>query len=128
MKVLLGTYAFIWWDSDPTKLSPTGPRSVSGSSEPGAPQCGKRLGNANQAPTGQTASTSPLGRSGGRAAADQRYPVLPVALGRVLALQDLPTHHKNPFDRLLIAQANAEEAVLISHDPVFVHYRVKVLW
>jgi PIN domain nuclease of toxin-antitoxin system len=54
--------------------------------------------------------------------------VLPVALGRVLALQDLPTHHKNPFDRLLIAQANAEEAVLISHDPVFVHYRVKVLW
>jgi PIN domain nuclease of toxin-antitoxin system len=54
--------------------------------------------------------------------------VLPVALGHVLALQDLPTHHKDPFDRLLIAQANAEEAVLISHDPVFVHYRVKVLW
>lgn len=54
--------------------------------------------------------------------------VLPVALGHVLALQGLPTHHKDPFDRLLIAQANAEEAVLISHDPVFVHYRVKVLW
>jgi PIN domain nuclease of toxin-antitoxin system len=54
--------------------------------------------------------------------------VLPVALRHVLALQDLPTHHKDPFDRLLIAQANAEEAVLISHDPVFVHCRVKVLW
>ena len=54
--------------------------------------------------------------------------MLPVALGHVLALQDLPTHHKDPFDRLLIAQASAEEAVLISHDPVFVHYRVKVLW
>ena len=54
--------------------------------------------------------------------------VLPVALGHVLALQDLPAHHKDPFDRLLIAQANVEDAVLISHDPVFAHYPVKVLW
>jgi PIN domain nuclease of toxin-antitoxin system len=54
--------------------------------------------------------------------------VLSVALGHVLALQDLPAHHKDPFDRLLIAQANVEEAVLISHDPVFAHYSVKVLW
>jgi PIN domain nuclease of toxin-antitoxin system len=54
--------------------------------------------------------------------------VLSVALGHVLALQDLPAHHKDPFDRLLIAQANVEEAVLISHDPVFAQYAVKVLW
>ena len=54
--------------------------------------------------------------------------VLPVALSHVFALQSLPAHHKDPFDRLLIAQANAEEATLISHDPVFAHYPVKVLW
>jgi PIN domain nuclease of toxin-antitoxin system len=54
--------------------------------------------------------------------------VLPIALGHVLALQDLPAHHKDPFDRLLIAQANVEKAVLIRHDPVFAHYPVKVLW
>jgi PIN domain nuclease of toxin-antitoxin system len=54
--------------------------------------------------------------------------ILPVALGHVLALQDLPTHHKDPFDRLLIAQTNVEEAVLISQDPIFAHYLVKVLW
>jgi PIN domain nuclease of toxin-antitoxin system len=54
--------------------------------------------------------------------------VLPVALSHVFALQSLPAHHKDPFDRLLIAQANAEEATLISHDPVFAHYPVQVLW
>ncbi len=54
--------------------------------------------------------------------------VLPVVLGHVVALQDLPSHHKDPFDRLLIAQANAEAAVLISHDPIFAHYPVKVPW
>jgi PIN domain nuclease of toxin-antitoxin system len=54
--------------------------------------------------------------------------VLPVALNHIFALQSLPAHHKDPFDRLLIAQANTEEATLISHDPVFAHYPVKVLW
>ena len=54
--------------------------------------------------------------------------VLPVALAHVLALQNLPTHHKDPFDRLLIAQANVENAVLVSSDPVFEEYPVKLLW
>jgi len=54
--------------------------------------------------------------------------VLSVAFGHVVALQNLPAHHRDPFDRLLIAQAHAEEAVLISHGPVFAHYPVKVLW
>ena len=54
--------------------------------------------------------------------------VLPVVLEHVVALQDLPAHHKDPFDRLLIAQTNVEEAVLVSHDPVFAHYTVQVLW
>lgn len=54
--------------------------------------------------------------------------VLPVAHEHVLALQGLPAHHKDPFDRLLIAQANAAEAGLISHDPMFAHYPINVLW
>jgi len=43
-------------------------------------------------------------------------------------LAELASASQGPFDRLLIAQANAEEATLISHDPVFAHYPVKVLW
>jgi PIN domain nuclease of toxin-antitoxin system len=54
--------------------------------------------------------------------------ILPVTLVPVLALRSLPTHHKDPFDRLLIAQANVEDVVLISGDPVFTKYTVKVLW
>ena len=54
--------------------------------------------------------------------------ILPVMLTHVLALQNLPTHHKDPFDRLLIAQANVEDVVLVSSDPVFTKYAVQVLW
>jgi len=54
--------------------------------------------------------------------------VLFVTLRHVLALQSLPAHHKDPFDRLLVAQANAEDAVLLSSDQVFAKYPVKLLW
>jgi len=54
--------------------------------------------------------------------------VLPIILAHVLALQNLPAHHKDPFDRLLIAQANVEGAVLISGDPILAKYPVKLLW
>jgi PIN domain nuclease of toxin-antitoxin system len=45
-----------------------------------------------------------------------------------LALENLPTPHKDPFDRLLIAQANVEGAVLVSDDSRFEEYPVKVIW
>jgi PIN domain nuclease of toxin-antitoxin system len=46
----------------------------------------------------------------------------------VLTLEELPAHHRDPFDRLLIAQAKVEDAMLVTNDPVFVKYNVKVLW
>lgn len=54
--------------------------------------------------------------------------ILPIALKHILSLEGLPSHHKDPFDRLLIAQANTESAVLISCDSVFADYPVSLLW
>jgi PIN domain nuclease of toxin-antitoxin system len=49
-------------------------------------------------------------------------------LDHVLAVEGLPTPHKDPFDRLLVAQANVEGAVLLSIDAIFAQYPVNVLW
>ena len=43
----------------------------------------------------------------------------------MLALDSLPTPHKDPFDRLLITQANNEGAVLLSREPIFAQYPVQ---
>jgi PIN domain nuclease of toxin-antitoxin system len=51
-----------------------------------------------------------------------------VSLDHVLAVEGLPALHKDPFDRLLIAQAKVEGAVLVSADAIFAQYPVKVLW
>ncbi len=54
--------------------------------------------------------------------------VLPVRLEHALELDKLPLHHKDPFDRLLVAQANIEDAVLLSKDEAFAKYSVKTVW
>lgn len=53
--------------------------------------------------------------------------VLPINLAYVLELEKLPFHHKDPFDRLLIAQASAEKMILVSSDAKFAAYSVNVL-
>jgi PIN domain nuclease of toxin-antitoxin system len=45
-----------------------------------------------------------------------------------MSVQHLPHHHRDPFDRLLAAQALAEDLTLISRDAIFDQYGVKRLW
>lgn len=54
--------------------------------------------------------------------------LLPITLFHTLALEGLPLHHKDPFDRMLIARAIAEDAVLVSCDPIFAKYPVQLVW
>jgi PIN domain nuclease of toxin-antitoxin system len=54
--------------------------------------------------------------------------VLPIELTHVLTLDTLPGYHKDPFDRLLIAQAMVESVALVSHDAIFGQYPVDVHW
>lgn len=53
--------------------------------------------------------------------------LLPIKLSHVMAIEDLPFYHKDPFDRLLIAQAIKEDMTIISVDSYFKNYSVKLL-
>jgi PIN domain nuclease of toxin-antitoxin system len=128
MKVLLDTHAFIWWDSDSAKLSPQARAACQDRANLVLLSVASVWEMQIKLQLGKLHLRLPLADVVGEQQQTNEIQVLPVALGHVLALQNLPAHHRDPFDRLLIAQANAEEAVLISHDPVFAHYPVKVLW
>ncbi|MGQ0657928.1 MAG: type II toxin-antitoxin system VapC family toxin [Chromatiales bacterium] len=54
--------------------------------------------------------------------------VLPLAMGHGIAVGSLPFHHRDPFDRLLIAQALIEQIPVLSNDKVFNSYGVKRIW
>jgi PIN domain nuclease of toxin-antitoxin system len=53
---------------------------------------------------------------------------LPVSLDHAAAVESLPWHHRDPFDRLLVAQAVAERAAVVSGDPALHPYGVTVVW
>lgn len=54
--------------------------------------------------------------------------VLPVEWPHAAAVVDLPFHHRDPFDRLIIAQALTERLPVVSGDPAFRAYGVRVVW
>lgn len=53
---------------------------------------------------------------------------LPVSMSHALALQYLPMHHKDPFDRLLVAQAIVNQIPLLSADQQLSAYNIERIW
>ncbi|NJN53892.1 MAG: type II toxin-antitoxin system VapC family toxin [Anaerolineae bacterium] len=56
-----------------------------------------------------------------------RFTPLDITTEHALTVADLPPHHKDPFDRLLIAQAQVEKLTLVSRDPWFKAYSVPII-
>ena len=55
------------------------------------------------------------------------YEVLPIEVPHLIVYQSLPMHHRDPFDRLLIAQAKSIQAILITRDDEIMKYDVEIL-
>lgn len=59
---------------------------------------------------------------------DNDIQILPINVNHLTMLSNLPHHHKDPFDRLLIAQAMSENMPIISADQHFSTYSIDVIW
>jgi PIN domain nuclease of toxin-antitoxin system len=60
--------------------------------------------------------------------AENRIGFLPITIDHLLALERLPMHHRDPFDRILIAQSLEEKLPIVTSDPWFARYPVRVIW
>lgn len=56
------------------------------------------------------------------------FKILPISASHVVNVANLQFHHRDPFDRLIIAQALTEDLRLVSQDAAFADYKVKLLW
>ncbi len=56
------------------------------------------------------------------------FQILDIKLNHIFPLTGLPYHHKDPFDRLLISQAQTENTPILSKDPLLKKYKVEVIW
>jgi PIN domain nuclease of toxin-antitoxin system len=128
MKLLLDTHTFIWWDSAPNKL----PSQVLALCQDQANEMLLSVASIWEMQIklqlGKLQLKLPLEEIIEGQRQTNNIQILEITLAHVLALEELPTPHKDPFDRLLVAQANVEDAVLVSRDKIFEQYSVKLFW
>jgi PIN domain nuclease of toxin-antitoxin system len=126
MTLLLDTQAFLWWVSDDPRLSVRARRAIA------AAPCLLSIAScwemAIKAGLGKLDIPRPLERFLQEQLEVNGFSLLPVSLEHVSAVAELPFHHRDPFDRLLAAQARREELAIVSADPVFRKYGVKRVW
>lgn len=124
MRVLLDTHVYLWWLLD----SPRMPGDAAGViAEPSTLVC------VSAASIWEASIKSALGRldlDGIDLAAEvsaNDFSELAVSGAHAWSAGQLPPHHRDPFDRMLIAQARREQLVLVTDDQVFARYDVAVL-
>jgi PIN domain nuclease of toxin-antitoxin system len=127
MRILLDTQVFIWWDSEPEQLSPhlltlcTDPSNtlILSVASVWEIQIKTQLGKLE------------LNRSLATIVKEHRaknlLELLPIELTHVLALEQLPFHHKDPFDRIIVAQAISEQLTVLSVDDMLRRYSVTIV-
>jgi PIN domain nuclease of toxin-antitoxin system len=54
--------------------------------------------------------------------------ILPVAFAEINIYRSLPLHHRDPFDRILIAQSIINSLIVVTRDPLFEPYSVRIMW
>jgi PIN domain nuclease of toxin-antitoxin system len=128
VRLLLDTHAFIWWDSEPAKLSPHAQALCSDLSNQLLLSVASVWEMQVKLQLGKLHLPSSLADIIEHQQRTNGVEVLPVTLTHVLTLEKLPTPHRDPFDRMLLAQAMAENLPLVSRDSVFQYYPVRVEW
>ncbi|NJO84029.1 MAG: type II toxin-antitoxin system VapC family toxin [Blastochloris sp.] len=127
MKFLLDTQIFIWWDGEPEKIPPRLLQLCEDPANTLVLSIASVWEMQIKAQLGKLEIARPLAEIMAEHQQDNLLELLPVELAHVLTISQLPFHHKDPFDRFIIAQALAEQLTLLSVDRVFAQYPVPVL-
>lgn len=121
MKLLLDTHVLIWWDAG-EELSADAREAIRAATDV----------YVSAASAWEVSIKRALGKLSGtrtvsEAAAASGFAELPILMRHAEAVERLPLLHRDPFDRLLVAQAQVERLVIVTRDPEIVQYDVEAV-
>jgi PIN domain nuclease of toxin-antitoxin system len=125
---LLDTHAFLWFVLNDAQLSVAASALITNPSHEIEISPATYWEIAIKISLGKYSLSEPLDAFMEREMAANQFRILPIEPRHVAPLTDLPFHHRDPFDRLIIAQAMAEQIPVVSADTAFDAYPVKRLW
>ena len=128
MKVLIDSHAIVWWMTGDPRLSDTAHQLLSSSVNERMLSLASLWELSLKVSTGQLLGIGSTIRDLREAADAQSISILPINYEHILRVEQLPAHHGDPFDRLLIAQALTEGLTILTADRKFRSYQAPVLW
>ncbi|MBI4703609.1 MAG: type II toxin-antitoxin system VapC family toxin [Deltaproteobacteria bacterium] len=128
MKGLVDTHVLLWWAADDGRLSAAAREVLSDRTVALFWSTASTWELAIKASLGKVRLPEPLGDYLRTRLVQQGIGILPVAEEHAVAVAQLPLHHRDPFDRMLVAQAMVEGMALITGDPALQTYDVELLW
>ena len=128
MRILLDTHCWLWLLARPERLADPALALVQDGSNDVFVSAACVWELAIKSALGKLVLPEPLSTFVPRRLTDQGLIGLPVTLEHAARVELLPHHHRDPFDRLLVAQAQVEELALLTVDPELAAYEVEILW
>ncbi len=128
MKLLLDTHAFLWWIGNDERLSEAAHEAISDGNNEVFFSVVSAWEMAIKQGSGKLSVHSELAKFLTKHLHKNHFSILPISLNHALQIMQLPSHHRDPFDRMLVAQAEVEQAHLITRDPAIAKYKVNICW
>ena len=127
-RFILDTHTFLWVDFAPERLSNAVREIIQDTTNTLFVSMVSIWETQIKYQLGKLALPDPLEEVLRRQQETNQIQLLHISLSHIWRLNQLPHHHSDPFDRLLIAQSLTVNAILVSHDPKIRQYPVKVEW
>ncbi len=128
MRLLLDTHAFFWWLSGSSRLSLTARQAIADNDNEAMVSAASAWEIATKHRLGKLPDAEALALDITGAISGQNFEELPITVEHAVRAGSLPGPHRDPFDRMLIAQALSDNLVLVSIEPLFDSYGVRRLW
>ena len=128
MRLLLDTHVLIWWLAGDPMLSANAKAAVADPGNEALVSAASAWEIATKYRIGKLPQGAPLAVDMPGVLAGQGFVELPITVRHGQAAGSLPGPHRDPFDRMLIAQAVLVDLVLVSNEAVFDRYGVRRLW
>ena len=128
MQLLLDTHVWLWWFLEPRRLSDRAKGLIAGDDHTLLFSAASSLEIALKYALKKLKLPEAPARFVPDRIARHAMTPLPIQHSHALRVSELPRHHSDPFDRLLIAQAQLEPATILTADPSFILYEVDILW
>ncbi|WP_330202836.1 type II toxin-antitoxin system VapC family toxin [Cyanobacterium sp. Dongsha4] len=128
MKILLDTHAFIWWNLTPEKLSLNGLNLIEDKENIIYLSIASVWEMQIKISINKLHFDNPLSQIITKQRNINNIQILSIELEHIWELKNLPLHHKDPFDRILIAQAIIEKIPILTIDSIFHNYSINTIW